>query len=272
MIGVEFLREVIETTILTGKIASIEPVSLLLIAAPESGKTSVILSKNCKAVQAFTDVTGRGLHEICKNNPDLTHIVINDMVALLSHKESVNRYTLSQLNAITEEGITSIATPRGIETFPAGRRGVITSLTLDLTKDSRRWWNKVGFTSRMLPFCYVYSPDLIIRIKEDIDLHAGKNGATPIPKNGIVKNFLVPVRKLTVEYPSEIKNRIRVIADVRSVHLKEQGMRRLKQYHAMALAHAVWRNKRRSTVTDKEVDFMKKLDLYVSYDNPERLQ
>lgn len=268
MIGTEFLRELIESVILTGKLSNGEPVSLLLIAAPESGKTSVVLDRPCKAVEAFADVTGRGIHKIIQDNRELTHIVINDLVATLSHKQSVNRYTISQLNAMTEEGISAIATPSGIEKFSAGKRGVIASLTLELATDARHWWNKVGFTTRMLPFCYSYPADLIVQIKEAIDIEAS------FPTNGKKKPhkaFTVPEKKIKVDYPEEMVREIRRIADVRSMLMKEQGMRRLKQYHHVAQGHALLRSRTNPTVSEEDVKFMKRMDRFVSYDTPESL-
>lgn len=251
--------------IYTGKVKKIEPVSLLLIAAPESGKTSVVLEKKCKAIEAYTDITGRGLHEILQTNKQLTHIVINDMVASLSHKQSVNKYLISQLSAMTEEGISAIATPQGIETFDVGKRGIITSLTLDLVKDSRHWWTRIGFTSRMLPFCYSYRPKMIIEIKASID-SSQRNGHISLKKN-----FPVPSKGLSVEYPELAIEKVRSMADIRSAILKEQGMRRLKQYHAMAQAHAALRTRKNPTVNEKDIEFLNKMDAYVSYDCPEPL-
>ena len=272
MIGTELLRELIETVILTGKVKGINPVSLLLIAAPESGKTSVVLERACKSIEAYADITGRGIHAVIKANPELTHIVINDLVACLSHKQSVNRYTIAQLNAITEEGITSIASPGGIEKFEDGKRGIIASLTYELVKDARHWWNKIGFTSRMLPFCYMYPADLIVQIKSDIDLHQqyGNNGASP-PTTKKPKDFPVPKNTISVEYPAEFVKDIRRIADVRAIILREQGMRRLKQYHALAQAHALWRKRASPIVTEKDVEFMSKIDKYVSYEEAQPL-
>jgi hypothetical protein len=272
VIGTELLRELIETVILTGKVKGIAPVSLLLIAAPESGKTSVVLERGCKSIEAYADITGRGIHTVIKSNPDLTHIVINDLVACLSHKQSVNRYTIAQLNAITEEGITHIATPGGIEKFEDGKRGIIASLTYSLVKDARHWWNKIGFTSRMLPFCYMYPADLIVQIKSDIDLHqqSGNNGSAPPPYKK-PKDFIVPKNTIAVEYPASHVKEIRRIADVRAVILREQGMRRLKQYHALAQAHALWRKRNSPTVTEKDVEFIARIDKYVSYDEAQAL-
>lgn len=272
MIGTELLRELIETVILTGKVKGIEPVSLLLIAAPESGKTSVVLERACKSIEAYADITGRGIHTVIKSNPELTHIVINDLVACLSHKQSVNRYTIAQLNAITEEGITSIATPGGIEKFEDGRRGIIASLTYSLVKDARHWWNKIGFTSRMLPFCYMYPADLIVQIKSDIDLRqqSGNNGSAPLLAKK-PKDFPVPKNTIAVEYAQSYVKDIRRLADVRAMILKEQGMRRLKQYHALAQAHALWRKRVSPVVTEKDVEFLARIDRYVSYEDAQAL-
>lgn len=273
MIGTEFLRELIESVILTGRIKGGDPVSLLLIAAPESGKTSVVLQRPCKVVEAYADVTGKGIHKIIQAQPELTHIVINDLVATLSHKQSVNRYTISQLNAMTEEGITAIASPSGVEKFSAGKRGVIASLTLELATDARHWWNKVGFTSRMLPFCYAYPADLIVEIKESID-HTAANPRNGSRKPKAKKAFAVPDKHIPVEYPEDMVKDIRQIADVRSMMMKEQGMRRLKQYHNITMGHALLRARTTHTnavVNQDDVKFMKRMDRYVSYDTPQQL-
>lgn len=268
MVGVELLRELVETVILTGKVSGSDPTSLLIIAEPESGKTSVVLERPCKAVEVFTDITGRGLHYVLLQNHDMSHIVINDMVAVLSHKQSVNKYTISQLNAVTEEGICKIASPGGIQEFKCGRKGIIASLTIDLVKDGRCWWNKVGFSSRMLPFCYSYPEALTIKIKAVID----DETAGLLPPTRQAKEFTVPAHSVNVTYEQKYIKEIRYIADIRSQLMNEQGFRRLKQYHALAQAHAILRNGfRKAIVGDQEVEFMRHVDLFVSYTTPRPL-
>jgi len=267
MIGTELVRELVETVILTGRVKDCDPCSLLLIAAPESGKTSIVLDRPCKAVEAFADLTGRGIHMVlAQRGKEITHLVINDLVAVLSHRQSVNRYTISQLNALTEEGIEKIATPGGVQEFKYGRKGVIASLTLEMAKDARMWWNKVGFATRMLPFCYSYPEELIIKIKASIDMNGGR---TFSKKDN--KEFKTPVLPFSVTYPEPVIKEVRYIADVRSSVMGEQGMRRLKQYHGLAQAHALWRGRSKAIVGDEDVDFLKRIDLYVSYSKPRPL-
>jgi hypothetical protein len=266
VIGTELIRELVESVIFTGRLKDVNPVSLLLIADPESGKTSIVLDRPCKAVEAFTDITGRGIQMVLAQNKDLTHIVINDMVAILSHRQAVNRYTISMLNALTEEGLSAVASPAGVEKFANSRKGVITSLTTDMANDNRNWWNKVGFASRMLPFCYQYPKNLLIEIKQSIDDLGGKSAPEKLKKE-----FLLPLRICDVKYERRFIERVRRLADIRSQILEEQGMRRLKQYHALVKGHALLRGVAKAEVGQVDIDFLEEVDLFVTYDKPREL-
>lgn len=262
MIGNELVRELVESVILTGKLKDNPPLSLILIATPESGKTSVVLERPCKAIKAFTDITGRGIQEVIQQRPELTHLVINDMVSVMSHRQSVNKYTISVLNALTEEGLTAIASPDGIEEFKNGRKGVITSLTTDLTGDSRNWWNKVGFTTRMLPFCYSYPDELKIKIKDSIDKSEERFAKSPVKPT----DFIVPQNPRSVNYPIPIIEAVRRVASIRSQIMEEVGFRRLKQYHSLVKGHCLLRND--TEVKEVDLHFLYEVDEYVSYDKP----
>jgi hypothetical protein len=262
MIGNQLIRELVETVILSGKLKDTRPISLLLIATPESGKTSVVLERPCKAIKAFSDLTGKGIQLVLQQKPEITHIIINDMVAVLSHRQNVNKFTMSVLNAMTEEGFMSSATPSGIEDFQGGQKGIITSLTTDLVADERNWWNKIGFVSRMLPFCYSYPEELIIAIKNGID--EGSKEKQP-------KDFIPPASLKIVKYSQEFVAKVRRIADIRSQILEEVGIRRLKQYHTMVQSHALLRNYGSPEVNQSDVDFLSEIDLFVTYHLPRKL-
>jgi hypothetical protein len=260
LIGMEFIREVIETIILTGRLRDHSPVSLLMIAQPESGKTSVVLSKTCKSVIALTDVTSGGLRELCKNRPEVSHLVLNDMVAISAHKSSVVGATISMLNAMTEEGIMATAYPGSVEVHENGKRAIIASIPSGMVNDKRSWWNKSGFSSRMLPLRFVHSKSLTIRIKSAINGgFSGKAHATAKDE------FKVPDVPLSVAVPKTIALEIANLAET-SKSMGDIGYRRLKQFRALACAHAVWPNNwKAKQVTKRDVEFLELLVPYISF-------
>ena len=260
LIGMELIREVVETTILTGRVKGSAPVSLLLIASPESGKTSVVLAKECAGIIALSDVTGRGLQELCKNHPEVSHIVINDLVAVAAHKATVSRYTMSMLNAMTEEGIRAVAFPGQLETFSSGKRGIIASIPTTMAKDGRAWWNKIGLSSRMLPLCFKHSTDLNIQIKAMIT--SGKMGPSHSAPNQV---FKIPSASIAVFLPTKQAKRIQEIAEDVGMRMQEEGYRRLHQFRALAQGHALLRTWRKPSVTEADIEFLLKLRKYISY-------
>lgn len=261
LIGVELPREFVESIIMTGRLqAPHAPVSTLLIASPESGKTSIVASKDSSAIAAFTDVTGRGLMEVCKMHPNITHIVLNDLVAIMSHRQTVNRYTMAMLNAITEEGIQALAYPDGIDVVANGKRGVIGCMTADLMKDGRSWWNKIGFVSRCLPFGFSHSGALTVKIKDTIERMEKSK------KNPKKKVFRVPAKPVSVEFSNKYTLQIRRLADEKSKELSDPtGYRRLKQFLALTCGHALLRSTKRPTVTAEDVEFIERIYKYLSY-------
>lgn len=260
----ELVREVVESVILTGRLKEHDPVSILLIASPESGKTSVVLEKECACMCVLTDVTGRGLQELCKMKPEITHICINDLVAVTAHKSSVSRYTMAMLNAMTEEGIMATAFPGVVEEFKNGRRGIIASIPTTMAKDRRQWWNKSGLSSRMVPFAFKHSEDLNIRIKAEIT----KDRNSIAKKKGL---FHIPAAHIKVHMSPHHAKTIQALAETISSRMDEEGYRRLKQFRALACAHALLRTWRNPSVTERDLDFLSRITPYISYTKPREI-
>jgi hypothetical protein len=261
LIGVELVTEFVESAIYTGRLKPPHaPLSVLLIGAPEIGKTSIVSGKKSKAIAVFSDITGRGLIEACKLNPEISHFVLNDLVAIMSHRQTVNRYTQAMLNAITEEGIQGIGTPGGIENIQGGKRGVIACITLDLAQDGRNWWNKIGFASRLLPFAFSHSGSLTLRIKDQID--EGKNPKKPVKQ----EELRLPVKRIPVRFEEKFVRRVRKMADEKAKELGDPtGYRRLKQLRALACGHALRRSPRKPAVNEDDMEFLNKIFKFVSY-------
>lgn len=260
LLGTVLIETAVAATIATGRVANADngPLSLLLIAAPESGKTSMV-THDCESTLSFTDITSKGVQDTIKGNEKVSHLIILDMIAIMSHRETTNHLTMSMLNAMTEEGVGAIATPGGTDKFPMGKRGLIACLTHDMAADGRNWWNKTGFASRMLPICFDHSPSLVLKIKDSITY-----GRTiERPKGREIK---LPDECVTVLLPKPMAEEVRILADIKSAQFREKGYRRLKQFQSLVKGHALIRNKR--CVGKEDIKFLRSLMPYISFDSP----
>lgn len=269
LIGSERLLEWVETILYSGRVKNESPLSTLLIATPECGKTSAvahtIVEGKCKTAVSLTDVTGKGLMKLCQQDPKISHFIFNDLVAVMAHKENVNRYTLSILMALTEEGIQMVAGPMGIENFQSGKRGVIACSTPGMAKDKRTWWRQHGLASRMIPFYFDHSPELQIRIKDEIEKKA--KGDTKRKKKvpgEIELRIRIPNREVNVRMEKKFSDTIRHMAETKAVYLGDpKGYRRLRQYLALAKSHALARGRRE--VSGVDIQFLERVDPFISY-------
>jgi hypothetical protein len=266
LIGMEIVSEFVQAVLMTGKVRHFDPVSALLIGTPECGKTSLVTDvytntkgKTPCAIQ-LTDVTGRGLMELCKNHPEITHFILNDMVAILSHKQSVNTYTLSILNAMTEEGIQAAAYPGKVESYTDGKRAIIGCITTTMMADQRRWWNAHGLASRLFPFCFDHDAMLTIKIKDSIE-NANEKKLSQKKKKRVQP---VPLKKIQVTISASLRNEVRKISDTVAKTLGDhKGYRRLHQFNSLVRGHAL--ASRRHIVNKKDIDFLNRIMPYVSY-------
>jgi len=258
LIGMELLTELVRTVLISGRVFGCDPLSLLLLAAPESGKTSVVLEEPCESAFPLTDVTGKGIQHLCTMQPQISHIILNDLVAVQSHRPTVNHFTLAMLNAMTEEGIMAIASPAGIERFENGKRGLIACLTLKMAGDGRAWWNRTGFSTRLIPFAYEYPEPLILKIKTAI--LAGTESKN-IPKR-VLK---IPAAKLKVSFPEKLRPEVLHFANHIAKQLNEQGIRRVRQFRTLVMAHAIMRGWKHPSVEKIDLDFLSRLNPYISY-------
>jgi hypothetical protein len=258
MIGMELIREYIHSVLLTGRIIDESPLSTFLIALPEHGKTSIVLERSITCAVDVTDTTGKGIQEILKYKADISHIILNDLTALAAHGKNVRAYTIAMINAMTEEGVRSIAFPGQVEVFKNGKRGIIGCVTPALIKDGRNWWNKIGLTSRIFPFGYTYSEDLILRIKGAIDHNAPQQDFGELS---------IPTIPLTVLVPKKETEEIRYLSDTKAKELGDDtGIRRLKQFRRLAKAHAILRTWKTPVVNQDDIKFVRKIFPYISYE------
>ena len=253
----EIVREIVETALLTGRVSGEDPVGLLLIAEPEHGKTSIVLERSFSSAVDVTDATGRGIQELLKYKPEISHLIFNDLTAIMAHGKTVKAYTISMINAMTEEGIRSVAFPGDIQVFENGKRGLIACVTPPMIRDGRAWWNKIGLTTRLVPFFFRHGSELVLKVKEAIDheIRYAKPGAFALPK--------VPI-KVPIQEPH--LTAIRKMADQKAKELGDNtGYRRLKQFRRLAKAHALRRSWKKPMVTFEDTKFLRSIMPFISY-------
>jgi hypothetical protein len=258
MLGVEILREFLQTVFASAHVKNSPcAVSALLVARAGFGKTTIASGLAPKNTVCVFDATGRGITKLLQENKELHHIIFNDLVAVMSHKASVNALTLSTINAMTEEGLATEAYPTEIKNL--GRKcGVIASITPEILNDGRRWWNATGLSSRLVPFSYTHSLDLQFLINSGIKDRIKYEEC----------QLRLPSIPMNVTVPQEMAEGIMNRAYYKGQDLGEEPIyRRHKQYQAMAMGHALvtsdsWKT---ATVSKKSLDFLDRIFQYVHY-------
>lgn len=260
LLGVELASEFVHTVVLTGAVEGCNPVSAMLIANPEHGKTSIVLEKSSEQVLPLTDVTGRGLKFLCQMKPEATHFVINDMGIVMAHSPKSREYFFGMLLAMTEEGIKTMASPDGIETIKTGRKGIIACITSDQAQDNRMWWQRRGLARRLIPFHYALSESLIIKIKDGIMLGKHRSFEEPKPQ--------YPKVQVPVSLDRFLSEKVRELSDKKAPILGQIGIGLQIRYQTLVRAHALFRSWKNAKVTEEDVEFLRRIDGYVDWTMP----
>jgi hypothetical protein len=291
LIGMEFAVEVVQTVLLTGYLDDEKPVSLLIIASPESGKTTATRNANVsihpdgrgeEMAVALTDTTGRGLLRIVKQYPRATHVIFNDLAIMAGHKNHVVKYLFSVISAMTEEGLSKIADPEGICSYDdGGIKGIIGCITPRLVRDQRFVWNVTGLTTRMLPFFYEQGVNIQLKVRR---YHAGLLHVSD--RTDETRSLVIPLKKMHVSVGRDYKEQILELADTVAKRLskegatrknpdyKELGYRRIDQFRSLAKAHSLLTHPddENPRVHRVNVEFLRKLSRFVSFRKPEDLE
>lgn len=263
MIGTRLVEELVQAVALSHRIKDQRRVSLLLLAAPESGKTTVTTAAHCPHVCQVAVISGLSVVKEVQENRATEFLLFNDLTAIRAMSNTASNLLIVLLNQFTqaEKGKVAFA---GKETAAIARPlGVIACLPFETFVDHRARWKELGFVSRMIPFAYSYSDDLIARIKDSIETGASRNG------HGHPRMPKASTRPVAIAMAPAYVRAVRHLADARARRLKQLGIRLLQNYHSLIRAHALL--KRRKSVTKDDLDFLRAVDNYVSITDCEAL-
>ena len=258
MIGTQLVEELVQSVAMSHRVKGYRRCSLLLLAAPESGKTTIATAASCTHVESIALMSGRSILREINTKPHIEFLLFNDLTMVRALSPSASALLITMLNQLVQD-------ERGAVAF-AGKEvehitrpvGLIGCLAFSIFADHRAKWKSMGFVSRMIPFAYEYGDELIAEIKDSID-----NGHHP---RQVLPGAKMPRRTVSslvhVDMSTEDRQTVRRIADARAKKLGEIGIRLLLNYHALIRGHALLM--KRTTVTPADIRFLRAVDEYVS--------
>lgn len=255
MLEVEPLEDILELTLQSGHIKDERPLSLIIIANAESGKTEVMKEfRYNDGIVYLTDCTAHGItKEVLPKieNGAVTHIMIPDLLKPLSRNKATVNNLITFFNALIEEGVADISTYAQGMTHRVNdlRCGLITSITRDAFGDKRHRWSSIGFLSRALCFSYSYDQNKVRKIMNYII------SQKHLEETEIKLKF--PKKLVDIELSKSLANRVQPFSYAFGQAARVYGFRFQKQLQAMMKANAYLNGRKQCTLADyKKVEYL----------------
>lgn len=251
MIGTEKLELIIELTLWSGCLENERPLSLLIVAKPESGKSQLVLKYkvNNPGVIVISDCTAYGLQKAFLNEMKdkiIHHIIIPDLITPLSRQPATVATFIAFLNGLMEEGIIEVHTFAQDFKVEGLNVGLVSTITPSILNDSRHRWTRMGFLSRMLPVAYRYSQETAQKVLDSITKREYSH-YTP-------KQLHLPEEKHEVELPKKYAQAMLPFTKKFNARLNDAerlyGFRHQKQLQVLLQAHALMCKRHRVTSED----------------------
>lgn len=187
MLKLEKIERLVELALISGYIKNDNPLSLILIAEPETAKTKILSKFDCKGTKIYADISQK---EISKNlgvwqKENIHHIIIPDLTKVISHRLTTVDATISYFNALMEEGIKESLYYGQSLTLPKPYNcGLLTAITTNMFYTKYKKWDSMGFLTRFLPVSYDYNKATISEIHNEIKNKNTFNESKKIKKYG----------------------------------------------------------------------------------------
>lgn len=246
LLRLEPVLEIIKASIWTGRLSDEKPVSIMLVAAQESAKTeSLKYFRGTPTLKFVSDLTSRGLIPY-KNDIEsgrIRHIVLLDLVRIISHGRNIADRTLQTLASLMEEGESETSDAGGRDSwkdFP--RIGVLMALTPAFFKSKRGKWRETGFLTRFVPVSFYYSEQTV----HEIHMSIAAGHQLPLPQGETIPplNFAVHCE---AKHSATLARRAEELGTI----MKSYGFRYQRIMRALAKAQA--RMQGRGTVNSDDV-------------------
>lgn len=261
LVNVEPLRKAVECALISSYIRNEKPLSLLIVAKAESGKTSIMKQyRQNEGVAYVTDCTAYGLtRDILPKmvSGGIRTLVIPDLITPLSKSHKTRQGFIAFLNNLIEEGIVKITSYATIWDKEV-KANLITAVTDEALQDGRHDWAKMGFLSRLIVFSYSYSISTIVKI---LSYYSGHGLGFKNAK------FKMSRKEADIELSAEIADKLDPVAMRIGEQFEVYGIRAKINFRSLLKSLAV-RNQKK-VVTDEEFQEFLELADYMNFNcNP----
>jgi hypothetical protein len=175
-VGLRLLAAFIKYILYTGYVKdATRPVSCLVIANPERGKSSEAQRFKGRGIAIIQDMTSFGIDryllELTENELAMIHhIVIPDLEKLKTRSRSVREELMAKMRIAMDEGILEVCTGTDRVSFRKPIQiGFVMCTTPDDLGDKRSVFRSLSWQSRIIPFTYEISEKLKARILNFIE-------------------------------------------------------------------------------------------------------
>jgi len=266
VISVEPIEKILRCVLASGRVKGDRPLSLIVVAPVECGKTSIIRKYCLKAGNVFysTDATAFGIIRDTNQLRDfasgqLTHIVIPDLLNCLGRKQDTVTTFVNFMNALIEEGIVNISTyANHIEGKVEVKAGLVTAIPPDPFRDKRRRWGNIGFLSRALPVSFDYQVSTQVEILSYIQSQSHLEER--------IESLDLPEEPREIKLPVEMAQKIQPfslsLAAAHSQFQKVYGFRYQRQLQTFSKALALLEGK--DEVDDQCIRELSRLANYIN--------
>ncbi|UCE16682.1 MAG: hypothetical protein JSV12_03500 [Candidatus Bathyarchaeota archaeon] len=262
LLEVEPITDIVKLVLQSAYIKHTEaPVNLLLIAKPESAKTSAMSVFKIKGTYTTNNITQAVIvSEILPKieREGLKHLIIPDLLNAIKKDYRTKEGFLQLMKTLIEEGITSLDTfhMRTHKVYdPPIKCGFITAITSEsylgsynqdkqrLEGGLRRYWKNIGLLSRFIPFSYEYELSKIQRIFQFIQ---NEEHLKPTSKQ-TVKRKMVDVKG-----NPQLFQRLEILSVRVSQEVGGYGFRIQRSLQTLAKANAILND--RTEVAQQDID------------------
>jgi hypothetical protein len=263
LIEVDPLKDIVELALQAQFVLPYIPINLLLIARPETAKTSMLSYTSKKDFVFYAnEVTAKMLIDQVlplAQRKEIRCLVIPDLLNCIEKQRSTREAFLNFIKSAIEEGIVQIQTyhKRFVSQEPV-RFSLLTAITVTDFLKIRKYLAKIGLLSRFVPFSYDYPFEKVKKILQFIESDSKFKGEI---------DFKIIKEERAIQGDENLFKDLEIISSKLGSQCDAYGFRSQEKLQQLAKANALLNN--RYKVEKEDIDKIIRLSNWINYDfNP----